>query len=412
MSWSAVMSRPDGGRREELVAEAAKILAARGLSLREAQDRRRLMDLAVEALREASRRAGIPIPDPQAMLAMARQVAARVGGLGFLEGLLPPACRDYSDIVLNPDGSVWARRKGSAAFERLDLSPSREEAWRAVEAILAPLGKALTEATPTVDAKLPRDPAIGFGGARVKALHPVVAPGDGFPTLVLRLFEPEPVPPERLLAWGVAPRPVLERLLVAVADRLRILVIGGTWMGKTTLLSALCHGIPREARIVKIEDPEEIWLPHPNVVTLEARPAPPGSDVKPYTVRDGVDDALRMSPDWLIVGEVRHGDAALSLFRAQMSDHPGLSTFHADSPEAAVFRMGVIMFADAGVRFEAAKGMFAEAVDLVVQVGRRDGRRQIVGIWEVEGLKAGDVRFRPLYEPGEEKMQEIHRRRA
>lgn len=412
MSWTAVMARPDGGRREELAAEAARLMAARKLSIREAQDRRALMDMAVEAVREASRRTGIPIPDPEAMLAIARQVAARVGGLGFLEGLLPPACRDYSDIVLNPDGSVWARRKGSPSFERLEIAPSREEAWRAVEAILAPLGKALTEATPTVDGRIQRDPAIGFGGARVKAIHPVVAAGDGYPALILRLFEPAPVPPERILEWGVAPRPVLDRLLQAVADRLRVLIIGGTYMGKTTLLSALCHGIPKEARIVKIEDPEEIWLPHPNVVTLEARPAPPGSDVKPYTVRDGVDDAMRMGPDWLIVGEVRTGDAALSLFRAQMSDHPGLSTFHADSPEAAVFRMGVIMFADAGVRFEAAKAMFAEAVDLVVQVGRREGRRQIVGVWEVDGLKSGDVRFRLLYEPGREALEEIRRRRS
>jgi hypothetical protein len=69
--------------------------------------------------------------------------------------------------------------------------------------------------------------------------------------------------------------------------------------------------------------------------------APPGSTVPPYRVQDGVDDAMRMAPDWLIVGEVRTGQAALSLFRAQMSDHPGLCTFHAEGAEAAVHRMSV-----------------------------------------------------------------------
>ena len=148
----------------------------------------------------------------------------------------------------------------------------------------------------------------------------------------------------------MAPPAVIEALLEHVARGLRLLVIGGTASGKTTLLSALCHAIPRQARVVKIEDPEEIWLDHPNVVTLEARPAPPGSSVPPYTVKNGVDDAMRMAPKWLIVGEVRHGDAALALFRAQMSDHPGLSTFHAEGPEEAVFRMAVVMWADAQVR--------------------------------------------------------------
>ena len=124
-----------------------------------------------------------------------------------------------------------------------------------------------------------------------------------------------------------------------------------------------------------VEDPEEIWLQHPNVVTLEARPAPPGSTVPPYRVQDGVDDAMRMAPDWLIVGEVRTGQAALSLFRAQMSDHPGLCTFHAEGAEAAVHRMSVILFAHSQVRMEAAKEIFAQAVDLVVQVGRLEGNR-------------------------------------
>ena len=107
---------------------------------------------------------------------------------------------------------------------------------------------------------------------------------------------------------------------------------------------------------MKIEDPEEIWLPHPNVTTLEARSAPPGSNVPSYTVADGVDDALRLAPAYVILGEVRRGDAALALFRAMMSDHAGLTTLHADGPEHAAYRIGVIMYSDAGVQSEAAAG--------------------------------------------------------
>ncbi|HLF24936.1 MAG TPA: ATPase, T2SS/T4P/T4SS family [Anaerolineae bacterium] len=175
-------------------------------------------------------------------------------------------------------------------------------------------------------------------------------------------------------------------------------VAGGTGTGKTTLLAALCNSIPDAERVVKIEDPEEIFLDKPHVVTLEARAAPPGSPVPSYTVSDAVNDAMRMAPDRLIVGEVRTGGAALALFRAQMSDHPGLSTFHAEDPQAAVHRLALIMFSDAGVRMEAAKGLFASAVDLYVQINKVSGKRRVTGIWQIESaLRGGDVSFTPIF---------------
>jgi len=404
--WTRVAQNLSREQEEEVIAEAVQTLGR--LTLSEIRDRARLAErsrAAVDAV--LSRRGLVATPDRAA--AMAAAVAARAGGLGFLEALLPPARDDLSEIAVTPDGKVWVLRKGAQRFEDTGLRPSREEVWRAVETLLAPLGRSLSEATPSVDARLPRAP--GFSGARIKAIHPAVAPGEGYPSLNIRLYEAKPVSPERIVAWEMAPDFVVRALIDAVGRGSRVLVIGGTATGKTTLLSALCHGIPRDARIVKIEDPEEIFLDHPHVVTLEARPAPPGSGVPPYTVRDGVDDAMRMSPNWLIVGEVRRGDAAMALFRAQMSDHPGLSTFHAEGPEEAVFRMAVIMFADVGVRMEAAKAIFAQAVDLVVQVGWRDGKRRILGVWEPErGLRGGDVAFRKLWTFGETRMEAPSRR--
>ncbi len=131
----------------------------------------------------------------------------------------------------------------------------------------------------------------------------------------------------------------------------------------------------------------------------------------PYTVADGVDDALRMAPEAIIVGEVRTGDAAMSLFRAIMSDHAGMTTFHAEGPSHAVQRMCVVMYADAQVPYQAARGMFAEAIDLVVQVGWRDGRRQGLGIWEVAGQDRREVKFRSLWQPGQDSMENSTRTR-
>jgi pilus assembly protein CpaF len=384
-----------------------------GLSLPEIRDREGLTTKAQTSIQRAVSGQSLSAT-PQLVTAMVQQVVARLGGFGFLDELLPPARNDLSEIALNPDGSLWILPKGAENFERIDGELPLDEVWRAVEALIAPLGRAVSEATPTVNAKLPRRSlSADFGGARVKILHPVIAPGEGYPSINIRLFEPRPVSPEQIIAWEVAPDAVIRGLVEAVGRKHRMLVIGGTATGKTTLLSALCAGIPPNSRVVKIEDPEEIWINHPNVVTIEARPSPPGSSVPAYTLKDGVDDAMRMNPRWLVVGEVRTGDAGLALFRAQMSDHPGLSTFHAEGPDESVFRMAVILYADAQVRMEAAKSIFAQAVDMVVQVGWLDGRRQILGVWEtVSILKGGDVKFRTLYRPGDEKLADIERVRG
>jgi pilus assembly protein CpaF len=247
----------------------------------------------------------------------------------------------------------------------------------------------------------------------LKFLHPVLT-GDPYPTLNLRLYEPQAPHPDQIVAWEMATWELMGALGEAVQHNLRIMIGGGTSTGKTTFLAALCDYLPDHERIVKIEDPTEIFLNKPHVQAIEARPVPPGSDVPPYTIANGVDDAMRMAPDRLIVGEVRTGQAALALFRAQMSDHPGLTTFHAESPAAAVHRLAVIMFADAQVRFAPAKSLFVQAVDVYVQLHFDDhGIRRVHGVWEIEPeLQGGDVAFQPVFEPGFRRVGTIEQRRA
>ena len=399
-AWGATLNQIDDVDRKRVVDEVAGQFSS--MSLTEMRsDREKLLSRIVPQVQNTLNRLGLQTIDVEGI---AREVIARVGGLGFLEPLLRTDS-GLSEITVTPNGDVWLLKKGAPSFEKMQSRPTDIEVWRAVETLLAPLGRAVTEASPSVDAKIPRQEGLA-GGARVKIIHPVVAPGLGYPSINIRLFEPKPVPPEKLIEWNVAPAPVINGLVKVVRQALRVLVIGGTASGKTTLLSALCYGIPRDARVVKIEDPEEIWLDHPHVVTLEARPAQTGSSIMPYSLASAVDDAMRMSPKWLIVGEMRRGDAVAALFRAQMSDHPGLSTFHAEGPEAAVMRLNLLLAADVGIRAEAAKEMFCQAVDMIVQVGWHNGKRAMIGVWEVEKvLKAGNVQFRRLYAPGDEELQ-------
>ncbi|HKZ84229.1 MAG TPA: ATPase, T2SS/T4P/T4SS family [Anaerolineae bacterium] len=379
--------------------------------LRNRERRREIQDRASALVNEAARKRGAF--STTMLAAMTSDVISRTVGLGFLDRLIPPERADLVEIALVPTGELYVKRKGgSGRFEPIDLRPTLDEVMRVVDTLLAAQNKSLTEATPTVDAKLPRTDD-NPGGGRVKVLHPALVPGRGFPAVSIRLFEPKPVLVEQIVSWGSATPAMMDALVGAVKRNLRILIAGGTGTGKTTLLAALCNAIPQDERILKIEDPEEIFLDKPHVVTMEARAAPPGSPVPPYTVSDAVNDAMRMNPDRLIVGEVRTGGAALALFRAQMSDHPGLSTFHAENPQAAINRLAVIMWADAGVRMEAAKGLFASAVDVYVQLNKVDGQRCMTGIWQIEpALKSGDVAFTPIFNAQHERVGEITRERT
>ncbi len=359
-------------------------------------DRQRIQERVVTvvgaALRKRSMRPGF-----QYEAQLAEDLTRRIVGLGFLDLLLPPARTDLSEIVIYSSGLVQIMRKGSVRWESVDMAPEAGEIWRVLDRLLGPQNKTLNETNPSINAKLPSTPH-NPGGGRIKALHPIVTPPGRNPSVNIRLYEQKPVKPDWLLERGVMTAEMMTLLQTAMEEGYRILIAGGTRTGKTTLLSAVCNFLPAGWRIVKIEDPEEIWIDRPTVQTVEARPQAVGTDVRPYTLADGVDDAMRMSPDYLIIGEVRDGRAAMSLFRALMTGHSGACTFHADSPREAARRLATVMGADAGVRSNEANQMIADAVDLLVQIGIRHETRRVVAIANVsKELVKGDVGFDPIY---------------
>jgi pilus assembly protein CpaF len=359
-------------------------------------DRQKIQERVVSVVGLALRKRNLR-PGFQYEAQMAEELTRRIVGLGFLDLLLPPVRTDISEITLYSGGLVQIMRKGSVRWENVDLAPEAGEIWRVLDRLLGPQNKTLNETNPSINAKLPAT-LHNPGGGRIKALHPIITPPGRNPSINIRLYEQKPVKPEWLLERGAMTPEMMALLRKAMEDGYRILIAGGTRTGKTTLLSAICNFLPAGWRIVKIEDPEEIWIDRPTVQTVEARPQAVGTDVRPYTLADGVDDAMRMSPDYLIIGEVRDGRAAMSLFRALMTGHSGACTFHADSPREAVRRLATVMGADAGVRSHEANQMIADAVDLLVQIGIRHETRRVVAIANVEkDLKNGDVWFEPVF---------------
>ncbi len=395
--------RLDAKARTEIIAEVAAGLRTdrefpvEMLRAPSDEDRQRAEIRIGQLTGQAIRRRGLSGVDYSEEQQLAAEIARRVLGLGFLDLLLPPARGDVIEIAIDPYGTIWLKRKGVREFEPVDLYPDLVEVDTVFANLLGAQLKAASEANPSVNAKLPRT-HHNPGGGRIKYIHSVIAPGLGYPSVNIRLYEPTPVRPEQLLAWGMFDEPTLDLLAQLVRGNRRGFICGGTASGKTTLLSMLCNFLPVKYRIVTIEDPQEIWIDNPHVVTLEARPAGAASELKPYLLRDGVDDAMRLAPDYLVVGEVRDGLAAQALFRAMMSDHPGMSTFHAESPELAVERLALLLEADTSTRERAARKMFASAVDWLLQIGfDHDGQRRVFELVEVgERLHDGEVQFRRL----------------
>jgi len=332
---------------------------------------------------EALVREVAPLLGPAAVAAVAARVRARATGMGVLEPLLADA--EVTEVMVNGPGPVWIERHGH--LERTGVVVDGRTIDQLVARVLAPGGGRADRSSPLADARLP-------DGSRVHVVVPPLAV-DG-PCITIRRFGARAVP---LAAFAAAP--VAALLRDAVRARRQILVSGGAGAGKTTLLNALAGSIPRDERVVTVEDAAELRLPGDHVVRLEARPAS-AEGAGAVAIRDLVRAALRMRPDRIVVGEVR-GVEALDMLQAMNTGHDGsLSTCHANSPDDALRRLETMALMAGDLPLGAVREQIASAVDVVVQVARRaDGTRRITAVAEVAADPSASPRTRLLAD-GEE----------
>lgn len=301
-----------------------------------------------------------PLADP----GVVAEVVDALVGLGPIERLLRDP--EVSDVLVNGPHEVWVERRGELV--RTDVHfPDDRAVIAAVERVIAPLGLRIDRASPTVDARLP-------DGSR---LHAVIPPAsvDG-PVVAVRRFT-EAVPDlATLVAGGSLDEAGAELLRSAVVERRNLVVAGATGAGKTTLLNVLSKEIPAGERVVTVEDAAELRL-QGHVVRLEARP-PNTEGAGEITLRALLRHALRLRPDRIVVGEVR-GPEAYDLIQALATGHDGsMSTVHASDAAEALLRL--VALAAAVSSPELLASQLRSAVDLVVTVARRHGRRRVVEI--------------------------------
>jgi Flp pilus assembly CpaF family ATPase len=242
--------------------------------------------------------------------------------------------------------------------------------------------RALTPSNPLVTALLP--------GARINfAYGPVVSTGL---SISMRKFR-DLLGIERLIQFGALTPQMAEFLRQAVAARATVLVAGGTGTGKTTQINALSHWIPDTERVVTIEDAFELQLSNTHVVALQTKEKASADDQVVVTQKDLLVNALRMRPDRIIVGEIREGHGAYVMLQAANTGHDGtMTTIHADSPQVAVNeRLADLVMEVSSSPAPIVRRTVSHAINLVVQVTRRRGRRFLSSISIVDRSCYDDV---------------------
>lgn len=293
-----------------------------------------------------------------------------------------------TEIMINGPEHLFAEKAGK--LERLEEHfESADKLVQIIQKIVAGCNRSVNEASPIVDARLP-------DGSRVNVvLSPIAING---PIVTIRRFSDKPVTMEQLLFWGSISEEAAELLKQLVRARYNIFISGGTGSGKTTFLNVLSGFIPRDERIITIEDSAELQIQGiENLIRMETR----NENVEgchAISIRDLIRSSLRMRPDRIIVGEVR-GEEAVDMMTAFNTGHDGsMSTGHANSAADMLNRLQTMILMGMELPLSAVRQQIASAIDIVVHLGRlRDKSRKVLEIAEVDGCQDGEIQLRTLY---------------
>ena len=327
---------------------------------------------------------GVPPELDKTKLAM--RVYGEITGYGPLDSLL--ANKDISEIMVNTYEEIFYQEDGENKLFAGYFTDD-EALLDTMTRMVASSGRHIDQKSPLVDATL-RD------GTRINAVIPPLATRG--PSLTIRKVSLEQLSGTHLINKDTLNSDQLNFLKVAVANRKNILISGGTGTGKSTLLNVLSSYIPESERIVTVEDAAELTLDQSNRVALESRP-PDAYGEGEIKIRDLVKNALRMSPDRIVVGECRGGEA-LDMLQAMNTGHSGsLTTIHANSPRDCIARLEVlVLMSGVELPLSAIRHQIASSIDIIVQLTRFPcGSRKVTSITEVCGMEGGTVQIGELF---------------
>ena len=366
-----------------LVLEIKRFLLADAMLLSRASDEqlmRRIADVADHKLGKVSL-------SPQERSRVVRLVFSSIRGLGILDEIL--ADDSITEVMINGPDHIFVEHAGR--LYRLNKKFDNERQLEdIIQKIVGKAGKEVNQANPIVDTRLPE-------GSRVNVVLPPVSLSG--PIVTIRKFSKTPMTVEMLLKYGSLTREAAAFLEKLVRAKYNIFISGGTGSGKTTFLNALSNFIPRDERIITIEDSAELQIKNiENLVSLETRNANTSGRGE-ISIRDLIRSALRMRPERIVVGEVR-GAEALDMLQAMNTGHDGsLSTGHANSTRDMLSRLEtMVLQGNDGLPLPAIRQQISSALDIIIHLSRlRDKSRRTMEITEVLGYENGEIQLNPLF---------------
>lgn len=311
-----------------------------------------------------------------------------IRGFGILDSIMSD--ENVTEVMINGYNNIFIEKNGKL-LKLDDRFDSEEKLNDIIQRIVGKAGREVNQANPIVDTRLP-------DGSRVNVVLPPISL-DGA-TVTIRKFSKAPMTMERLIEYNSITKEIADVLKYLVEAKYNIFISGGTGSGKTTFLNALSNFIPKDERVITIEDSAELQIVGiENLVRLETRNANT-TGVGELTIRDLIKSALRMRPERIVVGEVR-GKEALDMLQAMNTGHDGsLSTGHANSTIDMLSRLEtMVLTGSEGLPLIAVRQQIASAIDIIIHLSRmRDKTRRTVEISEVCGVENGEIKLNTLYE--------------
>lgn len=332
-------------------------------------------------------------------ISIVQQIFSSIRGFGLLDTIMSDD--SITEVMINGPDHVFIEQDGSLVQLNKKFE-SQRNLEDVIQRIVGLAGREVNQANPICDTRLP-------DGSRVNVVLPPIALCG--PTVTIRKFTKTPMTIDMLIGYGSLTRDIAGKLELLVKAKYNIFISGGTGSGKTTFLNALSNYIPKDERVITIEDSAELQITGiDNLVSLETRNANT-SGAGQITIRDLIKSSLRMRPERIIVGECRGGEA-LDMLQAMNTGHDGsLSTGHANSTEDMLSRLETMVLQGAtGLPLEAIRQQIASAVDIIIHLSRlRDKSRKTMAITEVVGYENGTIRLNPLYIFEEDENSKLER---
>ncbi len=366
---------------QELVSEIRKKVLERMDVLNNSSDEE-ILELIWEEIRECGKMYSLEQRER-----LSKSVFHSLRKLDVLQELVED--KDITEIMVNGHEHIFYEKSGRI-YEWEGRFSSKEKLEDIIQQIVAGNNRMVNESNPIVDTRL-------SDGSRVNiVLSPIALDGS---VISIRKFPDEPMRMEQLIRYQSISKEVVDFLELLVKSGYNIFISGGTGSGKTTFLNALSEFIPKETRVITIEDSAELKITGiPNLVRFETRNANVQGE-NAVTMRDLIRTALRARPDIIIVGECR-GAEALDMLQAMNTGHDGsLSTGHANSCVDMISRLETMVLMGMELPLSAIRGQIASGIDILIHLGRmRDRSRKVLEIAEIDGMKDGEVSLHTLFQ--------------